>query len=71
MPEQQKDQPDMDLRILFAIAVLAFDSVVESPPTVPPGLAPAVDRHRFRAVEHLSRMDARGGTEATQRLPSQ
>ncbi|MFI6477904.1 VIT domain-containing protein [Nonomuraea sp. NPDC050663] len=41
-------------------AVLAFDSVVE--PAFD-GLREASDRHRFRAVEHLSRVEARGGTE--------
>jgi Ca-activated chloride channel family protein len=44
-------------------AVLAFDHSVEAPPSLPPGLAAGTDRHRYRAVEHLSRMDARGGTE--------
>src|SRR5205807_63665 len=44
-------------------AVLAFDDVVETPPNLPPGLVPAVDRNRFRAVEHLASMEARGGTE--------
>ncbi|MEV4162784.1 VIT domain-containing protein [Nonomuraea dietziae] len=41
-------------------AVLTFDSVVEQ---AFEGLRPASDRNRFRAVEHLSRVDARGGTE--------
>ncbi|MFY9822741.1 MAG: VIT domain-containing protein, partial [Thermoanaerobaculia bacterium] len=41
--------------------VLAFDSVVERP--FPDGLAAATDRNRYRAVEHLSRLEARGGTE--------
>ncbi|HLL68514.1 MAG TPA: VIT domain-containing protein [Micromonosporaceae bacterium] len=44
-------------------AVLAFDTVVESPPDLPTGLVGGVDRHRYRAVEHLARMEARGGTE--------
>jgi Ca-activated chloride channel homolog len=44
-------------------AVLCFDNVVERPPDLPDGLAEATDRNRFRAVEHLSRTDARGGTE--------
>jgi Ca-activated chloride channel family protein len=43
-------------------AVLAFDNAVEFPPALGAGLHDATDRHRFRAVEHLSRMDARGGT---------
>jgi Ca-activated chloride channel family protein len=44
-------------------AVLTFDNVVERPDGLPSGLAPASDRNRYRAVEHLSRADARGGTE--------
>jgi Ca-activated chloride channel homolog len=46
-----------------AFAVLAFDSVVDRPAGLPPGLVPAIDRHRYRAVEHLARVEARGGTE--------
>ncbi|MBX6386505.1 MAG: VWA domain-containing protein [Microbispora sp.] len=42
-------------------AVLSFDSVVER--AFPGGLVNASDRNRYRAVEHLSRVDARGGTE--------
>ncbi|GAA4580658.1 hypothetical protein GCM10023194_09610 [Planotetraspora phitsanulokensis] len=42
-------------------AVLSFDSVVERP--FPDGLVEATDRNRYRAVEHLARLDARGGTE--------
>ncbi|MEV5409163.1 VIT domain-containing protein [Thermopolyspora sp. NPDC052614] len=44
-------------------AVLSFDSVVERPQGLGEGLAPATDRNRYRAVEHLARLDARGGTE--------
>ncbi|MDF5758461.1 VIT domain-containing protein [Spongiactinospora sp. TRM90649] len=44
-------------------AVLSFDTVVERPDDLPPGLAEATDRNRYRAVEHLARLDARGGTE--------
>jgi Ca-activated chloride channel homolog len=44
-------------------AVLTFDSVVERPEGLPGGLVAATDRHRFRAVEHLARAQARGGTE--------
>jgi Ca-activated chloride channel homolog len=44
-------------------AVFCFDNVAERPPDLPDGLAEATDRNRFRAVEHLSRTDARGGTE--------
>jgi Ca-activated chloride channel family protein len=43
-------------------AVLTFDDQVEHPDELPAGLVSATDRHRFRAVEHLSRADARGGT---------
>jgi Ca-activated chloride channel homolog len=41
-------------------AVLCFDNTVEVPHD---GLAEATDRNRFRAIEHLARTDARGGTE--------
>ncbi|MFG2072630.1 VIT domain-containing protein [Nonomuraea maritima] len=41
-------------------AVLTFDSVVEQ---AFEGLVEASDRNRYRAVEHLARVDARGGTE--------
>ncbi|WP_026414135.1 VIT domain-containing protein [Actinomadura oligospora] len=44
-------------------AVLSFDNVVESPPDLGPGLSPGTDRNRFRAVEHLAVLNARGGTE--------
>ncbi|MCW2930177.1 MAG: Vault protein inter-alpha-trypsin domain protein [Actinomycetia bacterium] len=43
--------------------VLCFDGVVERSPDLPDGLADATDRNRFRAIEHLARTDARGGTE--------
>jgi Ca-activated chloride channel homolog len=43
--------------------VLTFDTVVERAADLPPGLVEATDRHRFRAVQHLARADARGGTE--------
>jgi Ca-activated chloride channel family protein len=49
-------------------AVLAFDDSVETPPDVGEGLAPATDRHRFRAIEFLSGIAARGGTEMAQPL---
>ncbi len=49
-------------------AVLAFDHLVETPPSLGTGLVDATDRHRFRAVEHLARMDARGGTELLEPL---
>ncbi len=46
-------------------AVMAFDNVVEQPPAPDGlvGLAPATDRNRYRAVEWLARLEARGGTE--------
>ncbi|SEG84626.1 Ca-activated chloride channel family protein [Nonomuraea solani] len=46
-------------------AVLAFDSVVEQ---AFEGMAEASDRNRYRAVEHLARVDARGGTELLEPL---
>ncbi|MEV0384454.1 VIT domain-containing protein [Nonomuraea sp. NPDC050643] len=46
-------------------AVLAFDSVVEE---AFEGLVEASDRNRYRAVEHLARVDARGGTELLEPL---
>ncbi|MEU8360851.1 VIT domain-containing protein [Nonomuraea sp. NPDC048882] len=46
-------------------AVLTFDSVVEQ---AFEGMAQASDRNRYRAVEHLSRVDARGGTELLEPL---
>jgi Ca-activated chloride channel homolog len=44
-------------------AVLAFDYQTESPPGQPNTLVEATDRNRFRAVEFLAGLDARGGTE--------
>jgi Ca-activated chloride channel family protein len=49
-------------------AVLAFDNGVEAPPSLGTGLSAASDRHRFRAVEFLAALDARGGTEMAQPL---
>ncbi|MCO1655634.1 VIT domain-containing protein [Pseudonocardia humida] len=49
-------------------AVLAFDHVVEGVDTLPAGLVAATDRHRFRAVEHLAGVRARGGTELLEPL---
>ena len=43
-------------------AVLTFDTVIDRPEGLPEGLAQASDRNRYRAVEHLARVDARGGT---------
>jgi Ca-activated chloride channel homolog len=44
-------------------AVLCFDDRIEEPDGLAQGLSIATDRHRFRAVEHLARLEARGGTE--------
>jgi Ca-activated chloride channel family protein len=44
-------------------AVLAFDNVMSSPPGLNNGLSEAQDRNRFRAVEFLAGLEARGGTE--------
>ncbi len=44
-------------------AVLAFDHSVETPPGLPAGLVSGTDRNRFRAIEHLAGLVARGGTE--------
>jgi Ca-activated chloride channel family protein len=49
-------------------AVLAFDSVMETPPELGTRLAAASDRNRFRAVEFLARIEARGGTEMAEPL---
>jgi Ca-activated chloride channel family protein len=46
-----------------AFAVIAFDTVMETPPGLEGGLAAANDRNRFRAVEYLAGVGARGGTE--------
>ncbi|TDD59685.1 VIT domain-containing protein, partial [Actinomadura rubrisoli] len=50
------------LRTEDRFAVLSFDSVIERPRDLT-GLAPGTDRNRFRAVEHLAALNARGGTE--------
>jgi Ca-activated chloride channel family protein len=44
-------------------AVIAFDDRVEHPDRLGTGLVAATDRHRYAAIEFLSRMDSRGGTE--------
>src|SRR5215218_6058821 len=47
-------------------ALLAFDNLIETPPEVGgtgSGLRVAGDHARFQAVEFLSRLEARGGTE--------
>jgi len=43
--------------------VLAFDNLIESPPELGTGLTVAADHARFLAVDYLSRLEARGGTE--------
>src|SRR6185312_14125726 len=45
--------------------VIAFDDQVE---TIPGALAAASDRTRFRAVEAIAKIDARGGTELAEPL---
>jgi Ca-activated chloride channel family protein len=52
-------------------AVLAFDTVVEHPGRLGEGggeLVRATDRNRYRAVEYLARLEARGGTEMVEPL---
>lgn len=50
-------------------AVYAFDDTVETPPSLGGfNLVSATDRNRFRAVEFLAQIDARGGTEMAQPL---
>ncbi|WP_051711913.1 VIT domain-containing protein [Spirillospora albida] len=51
------------LRTEDRFAVLSFDTVIERPRDLGPGLADGTDRNRFRAVEHLATLEARGGTE--------
>jgi hypothetical protein len=51
------------LRDADRFCVMAFDNTVETPPSLPNGLTSATDRHRFRTVEYLSAVNARGGTE--------
>jgi Ca-activated chloride channel family protein len=50
--------------------VLAFDNAIEAPTFagMPGGLVEATDRNRFRAVEFLASLDARGGTEMAEPL---
>jgi Ca-activated chloride channel family protein len=49
-------------------AVLSFDDRIETPDALGSGLSDGTDRNRFRAVEHLARVDARGGTEILEPL---
>ena len=44
-------------------AVMTFDHEVGHPTGLVAGLVDASDRNRYRAVEHLARVEARGGTE--------
>jgi len=44
-------------------AVFTFDDRIDRPAGLPDGLSAGTDRNRYRAVEHLARVDARGGTE--------
>lgn len=46
------------------LGVLSFDHIIDIPDGFTDGaLVPATDRNRFRAVEFLAGLDARGGTE--------
>lgn len=45
------------------VAVVAFDDRIDRPERLGRGLAPATDHNRFAAVEFLSRVEARGGTD--------
>jgi hypothetical protein len=49
-------------------SVIAFDNLRESPAGLQQGLSAATDRHRFRAVEYLATVSARGGTEIAEPL---
>ncbi len=49
-------------------SVLVFHDSIESPPTTSAGLIPGSDRHRFRAIEFLAGVEARGGTELREPL---
>jgi Ca-activated chloride channel family protein len=51
-----------------SFAVLAFDHTVEWPTELPHALVVANDRNRFRAVEYLAGLTARGGTEMLEPL---
>jgi Ca-activated chloride channel family protein len=49
-------------------AVVAFDDRMETPGMASAELMPATDRQRFRTIEWLAKIDARGGTEMAQPL---
>ncbi len=50
------------LRDCDRFCVIAFDNRIQAPPGLPGGLASATDQNRFRAVEYLAGVGARGGT---------
>jgi Ca-activated chloride channel family protein len=49
-------------------ALLAFDNTVQTVPGCSNSLEPATDRNRFRAVEFLAKVEARGGTQMAEPL---
>ena len=49
-------------------ALLAFDTALDSPPGHGLALVQATDRQRYRAVEYLASLQARGGTELSPAL---
>jgi Ca-activated chloride channel family protein len=51
-----------------SFAVMAFDDRIDWPTGQEQKLTPASDRNRFRAVEFLAAVDARGGTEMARPL---
>jgi Ca-activated chloride channel family protein len=56
------------LTIADRFGVVAFDTGVESPPAFPAELVTASDRNRYRALEYLAKIEARGGTEMAEPL---
>jgi Ca-activated chloride channel homolog len=56
------------LRDRDRFTVCAFDDSIESPQDFGTGLVDGTDRNRFRAVEFLAQVDARGGTEMAEPL---
>ena len=56
------------LRARDRFCVLAFDNAVDVVPDLGNKLVEATDRNRYRAVEWLAKVDARGGTEMAQPL---
>ncbi|HEX2809848.1 MAG TPA: VWA domain-containing protein, partial [Kineosporiaceae bacterium] len=49
-------------------AVVAFDDKIEWPTDLAEGLCTGTDRHRFRAVQFLAALTARGGTDLSEPL---